>query len=182
MLTASLQAQEFKKFKVGLGLGYALPTDGSGGVLLYLEPMYRVADNIGIGLRIESAALLASPVNGISVSASAVSSYTLNGQYYFSNNKFRPFVGAGFGMFSLAAASVDVLGGGSVALGAATTKFGFYPRVGFDLGHFNLSIDYNIIPATSSSVAIPPFGTITTSQNSSYIGVRIGASIGGGQK
>ena len=42
-LTAVVQAQDFKKFKVGLGVGYALPSDGSGGVLLYLEPMYRVA-------------------------------------------------------------------------------------------------------------------------------------------
>jgi len=36
--------QDFKKFKVGIGIGYGQPSDGSGGVLIYLEPAYRVMD------------------------------------------------------------------------------------------------------------------------------------------
>ncbi len=176
-------AQDYKKFKVGIGIGYGVPSEGSGGVLLYLEPMYRITDQIAAGLRIESAAFLGQPISGTPYTTSAfgVGSYTLNGQYYFSNNTFRPFVGVGFGMFTIAAASADI-GGTTVNINAAATVFGFYPRVGFDLGHFNLSIDYNLIPAQETTVSIGGFGTQKTTSNYSYIGLRIGASIGGGKK
>ncbi len=180
---ASAQAQDYKKFKVGIGLGYGVPSEGSGGVLLYLEPMYRIQDQVAVGLRIETALFAGQPISGTPYTTSAfgVGSYTLNGQYYFSNNNFRPFVGAGFGMFSIAAASADI-SGTSVNINAAATVFGFYPRVGFDFGHFNLSIDYNIIPAQETTVSIGGFGTSTTTTNYSYIGLRVGASIGGGKK
>lgn len=183
LVITSAQAQDYKKFKVGIGIGYGVPSEGSGGVLLYLEPMYRVMDQLAVGLRIESAAFLGQPISGTPYTTSAfgVGSYTLNGQYYFSNNNFRPFVGAGFGMFTTAAASADI-GGTSVNINASTSVFGFYPRVGFDLGHFNLSIDYNIIPAQSTQVDLGAFGIQTQTSNYSYIGLRIGASIGGGKK
>lgn len=175
--------QDYKQFKVGIGLGYGVPSEGSGGVLLYLEPMYRIQDQIAVGLRLESAGFLGQPISGTpyTTSAFAIGSFTLNGQYYFSNNAFRPFVGAGFGMFSIAAASADIAGT-SVNINAAATVFGFYPRVGFDFGHFNLSIDYNLIPAQETTVSIGGFGTTITSTNYSYIGIRIGGSIGGGKK
>ncbi|MBL7851694.1 MAG: hypothetical protein JNN04_12390 [Cyclobacteriaceae bacterium] len=183
LVFSAADAQDYKKFKVGIGLGYGVPNEGSGGVLLYLEPMYRITDQIAAGLRIESAAFLGKPISGTPYTTSAfgVGSYTLNGQYYFSNNTFRPFVGAGFGMFTLAAASADI-GGSNVNLNAAATVFGFYPRIGFDLGHFNLSIDYNVIPSQETTVSIGGFGTTTTTSNYSYIGFRIGGSIGGGKK
>lgn len=183
LIFCTADAQDYKKFKVGIGVGYGVPSEGSGGVLLYLEPMYRITDQIAAGLRIESAAFLGQPISGTPYTTSAfgVGSYTLNGQYYFSNNTFRPFVGVGFGMFTIAAASADI-GGTTVNINAAATVFGFYPRVGFDLGHFNLSIDYNLIPAQETTVSIGGFGTQKTTSNYSYIGLRIGASIGGGKK
>ncbi len=140
-------------------------------------------DQLTVGLRIESAAFLGQPISGTSFTTSAfgIGSYTLNGQYYFSNNSFRPFVGVGLGMYSIAAASSDI-GGTSVSIQAATTVFGFYPRIGFDLGHFNLSIDYNLIPSQSTQVSIGGFGITTQTSNYSYIGLRLGASIGGGKK
>ena len=182
MISSAATCQDFKKFKVGVGVGYAVPSDGGGGVLLYLEPMYRVTDAIAIGLRLESAAVVGSaPVAGVTVNASAIGSYTLNGQYYFSNNAFRPFVGAGLGMYSLAAATTDI-GGTSYSLSASATAFGFYPRIGFDYGHFNLSIDYNLIPAQETQVNLGGLGLVTNSQNNSYIGIRLGVSIGGGTR
>ncbi|HCR54026.1 MAG TPA: hypothetical protein DIW27_06385, partial [Cytophagales bacterium] len=114
-LTAS--AQEYKPVKVGLGLGYASPGgDGAkGGVLLYLEPAYRVNDALAIGLRLETAIMVRGATftsGGTSISsdaeAKANASYTVNGQYYFSNNSFRPFAGVGLGIYSLASASVSV--------------------------------------------------------------------------
>ncbi len=183
LVFASAQAQDYKKFKVGIGVGYGVPSEGSGGVLLYLEPMYRVMDQLAVGLRIESAAFLGQPISGTSITTAgfAVGSYTINGQYYFGNNTFRPFVGAGFGMYTAAGTSTD-LGSGNVYIQASTSVFGFYPRVGFDLGHFNLSIDYNLIPAQSTQVNLGAFGIQTQTSNYSYIGIRVGASIGGGKK
>ena len=176
-------SQDFKKFKVGIGLGYGVPSEGSGGILLYLEPMYRIQDQLSVGLRIESAAFLGKPISGTPyiTSAFGVGSYTVNGQYYFGNSTFRPFVGAGLGMYILAAASTDIAGT-SVNIQAAATVFGFYPRVGFDLGHFNFSIDYNLIPQQSTDITIGGLGTTQTTSNYSYIGIRIGGSFGGGKK
>jgi hypothetical protein len=168
-------AQEFKKFKVGIGAGYAMASGegASGGVLWYLEPAYRIKDELSVGLRIEGAIITRglSESTDLSIDVAGISSYTVNGQYYFSNNSFRPFVGVGLGMFSLAAVKVD--GFGEAA--ASETKFGFYPRVGFDLGHFNVSIDYNIIPASEIEGSDVEF-------KNSYLGIRIGGFFGGGRK
>lgn len=167
-------AQEYKAFRVGLGLGYANASGkgAKGGVLWALEPGYRINDQILANLRIEGAVIGRGYTDETtaSVDVAALGSYTLNGQYYFNNNNFRPFVGAGFGMYSLAAVSVEMdpngNGGGTVA---AATKFGFYPRVGFDAGHFTLNLDYNLVPETNGI-------------KNSYLGIRIGGFFGGGRK
>lgn len=182
-LTSTLSfGQDFKPFKVGVGLGYATPgstgSGAGGGLLFYVEPAYRASDRVLIGLRLESA-VIARGINGVGqddVSGDAAYnlSYTLNGQYYFNDNYVRPFVGAGFGLFSLAAVDFNTASGNTISANevAAETRFGFYPRIGVDAGHFNLSLDYNIIPKTD----IPNVGNV---QNS-YLGIRAGFSIGGG--
>jgi outer membrane protein W len=137
-----------------------------------LEPGYRVTDQILANLRIEGAVIArgSATETEISLDIAALGSYTLNGQYYFNNNNFRPYVGVGFGMFSLAAASVDVsAGGGSQEVVASANKIGFYPRVGFDAGHFTVNLDYNIVPETAGI-------------KNSYLGIRIGGFFGGGKK
>lgn len=180
-LAFNVNAQEFKKFKVGLGLGYASPSGSGakGGVLVYMEPAYRVTDQIQVGLRMESAVLVRGLSNAdgsaVDFDASAIGSYTVNAQYYFNNNGFRPFVGAGLGVFPLAAISADINGNStSTDLVKKETKFGFYPRAGFDAGHFTFSIDYNLIPVTKVG------GDVEV--KNSYLGFRIGAFFGGGRK
>lgn len=177
LMAVAAVAQEYKPVRVGLGLGYANPS-GSGakaGVLFYLEPGYRVSDQILANLRIEGAVVargFADAVGeSVEVDVAAISSYTLNGQYYFSNNNFRPFAGLGFGMYSLAGNSISIDGGdGDTEIELeAESKFGFYPRVGFDAGHFTLSLDYNIIPESDGI-------------KNNYLGIRIGGFIGGGRK
>ncbi|HEY5744527.1 MAG TPA: outer membrane beta-barrel protein [Chryseolinea sp.] len=188
-------AQNFKKFRVGVGVGYAKPSgSGSqGGGLVYLEPSYRLSDVLSLGLRVESA-IVARGLSGSSIDMerfdlSAQASYTLNMQYYLGTNNFRPFLGVGFGLYSLSAMKTDVVvfdvtGQGqlqvhteSVSLSDAQSKLGFYPRLGFDLGHFTLSIDYNFIANTKTTVS----GSDASFKNS-YLGVRLGANFGGGRK
>lgn len=193
---AAVSAQEYKPVKVGLGLGYASPggEGAKGGVLLYLEPAYRVNDAIAVGLRLESAVMARGVTvtsGGTSVSGDAEvkgnASYTVNGQYYFSNATFRPFAGLGLGIYSLASASVSVSGSSSsTSASASGSEFGFYPRVGFDLGHFTMQIEYNIIPATTSEITVTSgtSGTsiVSTESKNSYLGIKAGFFISGGKK
>lgn len=187
-------AQDFKPVKVGIGLGYASPGgDGAkGGVLFYLEPAYRVSDQFAVGLRMEIAAMARGvSYSGTSTTASSdldVSgngSYTVNGQYYLSNNTFRPFVGAGAGIYTLAAVKATISAGSGTSstyeASASSSKFGFYPRVGFDLGHFTMQIEYNIIPSSKSDVVISST-TYTSEAKNSYLGIKAGFFFGGGKK
>ncbi len=172
--TFSSTAQDFKKFSVGLGLGYAKPggEGAGGGILVALEPGYRINDAIQLGLRLETAIVargLSESASDFDASAAGINSYTLNGKYYLSNNAFRPFVGAGFGLFSLAAISFGT------AEAKSESKIGFYPRLGFDLGHFNVTLDYNIVSPSK-------FEGSNVETKNSYFGIRIGGFFGGGKK
>ena len=174
-------AEEFTPFKVGVGLGYAVPGAGEGaggGALFFLEPAYRATPDVSVGLRLESA-LFARGIEGVGDSdvsgeTSAIMSYTLNGQYYFNRNFIRPFVGLGVGLFSMASSEFDTSTDSNVEANdvGAETRFGFYPRVGVDAGHWNLTVDYNFVPSTDA-----PDGVEV---KNNYLGVRVGFSIGGG--
>jgi hypothetical protein len=177
-------ARDFKPVKVGVGIGYAVPGAGEGaggGLLIYLEPAYRATDEVLVSLRLEGAFMVRG-IEGVtnrdfSGDASSVASYTLNGQYYFNNNnnnEVRPFFGAGVGLFTLAATKFNTAGNdpGADDIGVET-RFGFYPRLGLDVGHFNLILDYNVIPPTD----IPGGGEV----KNNYLGIRAGVSIGGGK-
>ncbi|HYG00845.1 MAG TPA: outer membrane beta-barrel protein [Chryseosolibacter sp.] len=179
MLTSSvLKAQdEFKKFRVGIGLGYAMASGkgSSGGVLFDIEPGYRITDQILVNLRYENAVIVrgSATETEVDLDAAGIGSYTLNGQYYFGSDMFRPYVGLGFGLYSLAAISVNAGSTGGGADVSAENKFGVYPRVGFDFRHFTMNLDYNIIPNTT--------GEAGTEFKNSYIGIRIGGYFGGGR-
>lgn len=180
-------AQEFKPFKVGLGLGYAMPGgEGAGaGFLVYAEPMYRISDEIAVGLRLETALIARATLNADgtwgSPSASGLGSYTLNGQYYFNNSNFRPFVGAGMGLYNVTSVAVDATGnGGNGDVSASReAKFGFYPRVGFDAGHFNMQLEYNLVGGTTVEGMA---GGEEMKINNSYLAFKIGFSISGGRR
>lgn len=181
MFASASYAQDFKPFKIGLGLGYAIPggEGAGGGILLYGEPMYRINDAIAVGLRLESALVAKAQINPDGTwgetSIAGIGSYTLSGQYYFSNGGFRPLVGAGMGLYSVSAVSMGTdntnAGGG--------TKFGFYPRVGFDAGHFNFLMEYNLVP--SSEIESMSGGEPIQVKNS-YFAIKVGASILGGRR
>ena len=182
LVTSMGYAQDYKKFKVGIALGYAGATGygSSGGAIFTLEPSYRLQDNFSVGLRLESAVITRGYSQSFSGSAdinvAAIGSYTVNGQYYFGSGTFRPFAGLGLGLFSMAAVDYNVSGtSGSIDAAAAESKFGFYPRVGFDYRHFSISADYNIISDTKDLYGSGSF------QNS-YFGIRIGGFFGGGRK
>ena len=178
-LAANAQSENeriFKPFKVDVSVGYALPLGGSatakGGVLFVIEPKYAVAEQFAVGLRLEIAAMARGTVIGGDEFEGQVqgnASYLATGDYYFNNNKFRPFVGAGAGLYNIGSAdfnSTDPLLPTEVP---TENKFGFMFRGGFEAGHLRLGIEYNAI------------GKSKFSENNSYIGFKLGICIGGGR-
>src|SRR5258705_10719499 len=96
-----------KPFKVDLSAGYAIPggTGSKGGVLFAVEPKYAVISSLSVGLRMEAAVVARfggydQYGNPADISVKASGSYLATADYYFSDNySFRPFAGAGAGIF-----------------------------------------------------------------------------------
>ena len=185
---ASSNAQddgEFKPFKVDLSAGYAIPMGGAGskgGALFVVEPKYAILPQLSLGLRIETAVMLSGvhmstgEYDGNS-SAKAAVSYVATGDYYFNNNDFRPFAGAGAGMFTTAGVAIDS-DNPNLAEGS---KFGGMFRAGFEYRHFRFGAEYNLI---SKSEVAP---TSSTSNDGytvkhAYVGIKLGVCIGGGRR
>lgn len=188
MFIGAANAQEFKPVKIGVGLGYAAAggEGAGGGVLFYIEPMYRLSDEIAVGLRWENAAVMKADINDDgsfgSLSVAGIGSYTLSGQYYLSNKGFRPLVGAGFGLYNVSTAAADENSSTTSVSWEKQSKFGFYPRVGFDAGHFNLLLEYNLIPSSEVKATTMNGDASTIKVKNSYIGIKAGVSILGGRR
>jgi hypothetical protein len=173
-LVSIAYSQNYRKFRIGVGLGYATAygNASNGGPIMTIEPVLRINDSFSIGLRFESANITRGFLTPIppetTVDVNSTNSYSLNFQYYFSKDSFRPFIGAGSGIYSLAAIRTSRIGGIK-----AESKFGFYPRVGFDFHHFTIAFDYNILAPTTAS---------NGDVNNNHLDMRISFYFGGGRK
>jgi len=165
-------AQDFPRFQCGVGLGYARASQRDG-VALFIEPVYRIKENLAAGLQFEYAMIGAKHAGE---QAASIISFSLNGKYYFSKHRFRPFMGAGAGTYSL---STDILAPGFHSI----RSFGWYPRLGFEYGHLSLTMDYHFIsdqlPEELTILGIP-VGT-TTARDANYFGIKLGYLFGRGQ-
>jgi hypothetical protein len=160
---ANAQSTTYKAFKVDIDLGYAGPSSGTAtaGAAFTIEPHYRLSDDFALGLRFQGAALVYKTSAGNN-KGSLLTSYCASGDYYLAKEGFRPFIGAGAGLFQ----QESVTGGsGNATIVPSATNFGVFPRVGFEAGHFRFSADYDI-----------------AGSNSNYFAVAIGAFFGGGKK
>lgn len=157
----------YKKVKVDIGFGYAIPSSGGGakaGITFTIEPHYRLTDNIAVGLRLEGAALgyeIKSSTGSSDIKVSLLNSYCATGEYYFGSGAFRPFGGVGLGVFTQS--SLDNSTG---TLIPSSSMFGFFPTLGFETGHFRMSGSYNSVGSGGGG----------------YIGFKLGFFFGGGKK
>ena len=171
-ILANAQAEQtFKPFKVDIASGYALPS-GEGakaGGLFAIEPKYALNDNFTVGLRAELALTVQGTMGGEAVNADVKGSGSYLGtlDYYFNTNSFRPFVGAGAGIFTNASANANSSTQTSSDVKSGS-RFGFTPRAGFETGHFRLAVEYNVAGKTLNV-------------NHNYIGMKIGFFLGGGR-
>jgi outer membrane protein W len=186
-ISVNAQKSDLKSFKVDVSAGYAIPggKGSKGGVIFVVEPKYAVMSNVSVGLRMEAAVI--ARVSGFDVNGDALdaevkasASYLATGDYYFSDNySFRPFAGAGAGLFKLASASVTSGGAENSGVGS---KFGGMIRGGIEAGHFRLGLEYNLIPKTQvGGFDANGVATKVDSKNG-YFGIKFGACIGGGRR
>ncbi|MDB5241637.1 MAG: hypothetical protein JWP57_2262 [Spirosoma sp.] len=181
LLTAfSASAQEFKPLKLNLSVGY--PT--SGGILLSLEPKYGVSDQIDVGFRYELG-LMGRPyvIDGQEAQSElrASSSYLITGNYLLSSGTFRPFVGAGVGLFTLVSISFSEAGGSTDAGISGGSKFGGMLRAGFKANHFVFGLEYNAVPKTRGVLVGTSGANLNYQRPNSYVGIKVGIDIGGGR-
>ena len=177
---------DLKPFKVDISLGYAIPggSGAKGGVLFAVEPKYAVMSQLAVGLRMEAAVIArfsGYDVDGYPTNASvkAAGSYLVTGDYYFTDNySFRPFAGAGAGIFTLASAEVNSTEEGV----SAGSKFGGMIRGGIEMSHFRLGIEYNLVPKTKFTGFDNNGDPSTLTSKNSYLGIKLGVCIGGGPR
>jgi hypothetical protein len=160
---ANAQSTTYHAFKVDLDLGYAGPSSGTAtaGAAFAIEPHYRLSDDFALGFRFEGAALIYKTSEGKN-KGSLLSSYCVTGDYYLAQNGFRPFIGAGAGFFQQQSVAAN---SGNVNLVPGATNFGFFPRIGFEAGHFRMSADYDV-----------------AGNNANYFAITLGVFFGGGKK
>ena len=177
---------KFHKFKVDITFGYAIPPSNStsgtdnikAGATFVLEPHYRLTDAIALGLRIQGAALAYGNTSGSgentsgSANVSAIYSYCPSIDFYLMNGGFRPFIGGGAGIYNQGSISVSGSDQGTTNTGYVSlgSKFGFFPRAGFEAGHFRISAEYNVL------------GNDANGNSSSYAAFNIGFFLGGGKR
>jgi outer membrane protein W len=177
-------SQEEGKFRVGLDLGYTVPSNGGGGILFSLEPKYNLKDNMNVGLRIGAAAMVRdiSTDGGGTTSAkiSANGSYVGTYDYYFNNSgsSFVPYIGGGAGYYSIANVEFDDVETSSNVGLDASGKMGGLIRGGFEWGKFRMGIEYNLVPKSELQDLS---GTKLANVSNSYLGIHLGFYVGGGK-
>src|ERR1044072_9477182 len=184
---AQSKSQELKPFKVDVSLGYAIPAGkgAKGGVLFAVEPKYAVIPSLSLGVRFEGAVMARfagydQEGDPLETDVKGSGSYLATRYDYLRNNySFRPFVGAGAGIFTLAGVEVNSTSG-DVSAGA---KFGGMIRAGIEASNFRAGVEYNLIPKTTYT-GYDADGNITSGLTSpnSYIGIKIGVCFGGGPR
>jgi outer membrane protein W len=182
----SIFAQKEGGFRVGIDLGYAIPTAGGGGAIFTIEPKYNIANNMNIGLKIGAAGMVKDikTTNGQATTAKigAVAFYTATFDYYFneSGKDFVPFVGAGISYNGLANVEITNSYGSTNQPSNidANTKLGGLIMGGFEYQHFRLAVEYNLIPESKLQSIN---GTNIGSISNSYFGINLGFYFGGGK-
>ncbi len=186
LVALSATAQEYKPFKVNVSVGYAKPFNAgtSGGFLVAVEPKYGLSDNFDLGLRLEAASVARGIQYNGNTTTGDVGTYSsalLTGNYLFGAGGVRPFLGLGVGPYSIGAAGTVVISSNGQANQnidlVSDTKFGGMVRGGIKAGHFVAAAEFNFIPSTDRTIS-----NQTITSNNAYLGIKIGADIGGGRR
>jgi hypothetical protein len=169
LFSASYAAQAqytYKPFRIDAGGGLSFPVTTFGiGILGSVEPQYSIGP-FAIGLRVEY------HLEDIATESSGEvekynSAMLLTGDYRFSSDTYRPFVGAGFGSYLLAANIVESNNSGYRFFGQSA---GAMLRAGIDMPYFRCALQYHITGSRTHENLRIDF---------SYLAISFAVSIGG---
>jgi outer membrane protein X len=168
-LSAQDSSRIFKPFKVDISVGGVIPQtffEGylGGGILFAIEPKYALRDQWNIGLRFEAALATTAETSDGDIE---LAGWLGTVDYFFNNNKVRPFIGAGLGLYAYTVPE-DQLADPNTYEGE--NLFGGIIRGGFEMGHFRLGIEYNMVSESQYS------------KKNDYLGLKAGVCLGGGRK
>lgn len=165
---------EYRPIKMDVGLLLGEVNEHNVGLIApYIEPKYNINNNITVGMRFEY--IFYSKENFIDFDPNNpyrsdfdadgwTFSSVLTGDYYFNDDFLRPFVGIGAGVYYMYNAKENSY----LNFNEHILSFGYVPRVGFNMGQFRVSCEYNFI--------------ISETTDLSYLSLKLGYEIGGGKK
>ncbi len=155
--------------KLGFGFGYALPSGDiadftDGGLSAHFELGYGVTENIDVSILYHGEFLAGGSANfggtDVSFGAVALGSYMLNGRYFFTDTKFKPYGSLGLGLASIGSVSIETAGlEGDAA--ESTSNFAIRPALGFKYGILNMNVAYLSAGKVGEGEAEQSVGDIT---------------------
>ncbi len=178
-LSSALAQDRSIKADGGLGAAFTLGELKSYGISASFEPKFFFNKQISAGLRMEGDVLfggsLSADAGNISVSTSSRAAFLVKGEYYFSENRNRLFVGLMLGRYTQANSGVEVNGNSIPDTSLSAVKsFGFAPEVGVTLNNFRLSAIYHVV--TGGDVVSISTGN-GVEVNRSYLVIQLGFKI-----
>ena len=167
----SAQDKNFRDFEWDIfqfGFASAGGDRFGGGVELGGEVRYNIDNRFSAGLKSEFA-IFATDLGNDLIDVGVVVGFSLTGDYYFVEDRvIRPFVGFGIGRYGgatvIANTNDDEVDEDDIITGAA---FGVSPRVGIELSHLRIALEYNLT---------------FNDQVPSYIGLSLSPTLWGGLK
>lgn len=145
----------FGQVRVGLGLLGGAPSGDFGdladfGIGGYIEPKYSLTDNLEVGVHLAWMVFAGADLDvggtSASVSATKIIPILAVAQYYFPVPGVKPYVGIGIGPYNVDFGNFSASGtGGATGDSGSETKIGFAPKVGINLGGFDIGVAYHIV-------------------------------------
>jgi len=180
-------SQEAERFRFQMDLGAAAPKGGGFGALVNLEPQILVRRNLALGLRMGAAALAKDVVyyeipDDYTGELGANASITGTANYYFNYGKGKaaPYIGGGFGYYTMSNVNIETTDIDSDDLGDLRANFAWAPmlRAGVELGKFRIGAEYNFVPKSDLQNIN---GEVIGQATNEYFGFTIGYFVGGGK-
>lgn len=166
------QSSKFKHFKVDLGVATMITTNPivDKGMGFYFSPIFNATNRLSVGARFGFNYLSIEPITtGIGYMDFGIigfSSFLIVGDYYLSIEHVRAFIGLGFGFYRQREMLMTTSLFPANLINPRKSNIGIMPRLGFNVGHFKMTIAYN-------SNGYELFN---------YVDVTLGMDIGGGSR
>lgn len=180
-------SQEADRFRFQMDLGAAAPKGGGIGALVNLEPQILVRRNFALGLRMGVAGLAKDIVyyeipDDYTGELGANASITGTANYYFNYGKGKaaPYIGGGFGYYTMSNVNIGSTDIDSDDLGDLRANIAWAPmlRAGVELGKFRIGVEYNFVPKSDLQTIN---GEVIGQATNEYFGFTIGYFVGGGK-